>query len=269
MMVLVLMQGQRVAILRLELLTSGCRASSFSVCSRTTFATAAAGFSPSDEPITDACVIGAGYAGLSAARELTKAKRSVILLEAASRIGGRALDHQWPSGAVTELGVEFLGHRSDAPATYKLFVDELKLSIYSHGAFVANASFWRGASRARYGCFAPALQQARDLTAWLFVQLRISRFEKRGELLAVMEQVANLAIEHLVSPRERSAGHRVLRHHLRLRQACGTRHSTLMQASRQPQEFCAARSTWSTSREAASGRPTTKPHLRGSTALTA
>ena len=77
---------------------------------------------------------------LCAARELTKAKRSVILLEAASRIGGRALDHQWPSGAVTELGVEFLGHRSDAPATYKLFVDELKLSIYSHGAFVANAS---------------------------------------------------------------------------------------------------------------------------------
>lgn len=109
-------------------------------------AAAVAGFSPTEEPInagesvTDACVIGAGYAGLSAARELTKAKRSVVLLEASSRIGGRALDHQWPSGAVTELGVEFLGHRSDAPATYKLFVDELKLSIYSHGAFVANAT---------------------------------------------------------------------------------------------------------------------------------
>ena len=69
-------------------------------------------------------------------------------------------------------------------------VDELPLlpCFLTSPAFVANASFWRGASRARYGCFAPALQQARDLTAWLFVQLRISRFEKRGELLEVMER---------------------------------------------------------------------------------
>jgi len=38
----------------------------------------------------DVAVIGAGAAGIAAARKLTSAGRSVVILEASNRIGGRA-----------------------------------------------------------------------------------------------------------------------------------------------------------------------------------
>jgi monoamine oxidase len=54
----------------------------------------------------DVIVIGAGAAGLAAARELSAAQLKVIVLEARERIGGRINTHfdQWP----IELGAEFV-----------------------------------------------------------------------------------------------------------------------------------------------------------------
>ncbi len=54
-------------------------------------------------------VIGAGVAGLAAARELTRAGRSVLLVEARDRIGGRILTHHDSRlGIPVELGAEFV-----------------------------------------------------------------------------------------------------------------------------------------------------------------
>jgi len=64
----------------------------------------------------DVIVIGAGAAGLAAAAHLARAGRSVLLLEARDRIGGR-IDTFFEAGSATpiELGAEFIhGH---APAT--------------------------------------------------------------------------------------------------------------------------------------------------------
>ncbi len=52
-------------------------------------------------------VIGAGVAGLTAARDLTAAGVRVLVLEARARLGGRVLTHHTPDGPV-ELGAEFV-----------------------------------------------------------------------------------------------------------------------------------------------------------------
>ena len=52
-------------------------------------------------------IIGAGVAGLTAARDLTAAGVRVLVLEARERIGGRVMTHHAPEGPI-ELGAEFV-----------------------------------------------------------------------------------------------------------------------------------------------------------------
>jgi monoamine oxidase len=61
---------------------------------------------------TDVLVIGAGAAGLAAAAELGRAGRSVLLVEARDRVGGRCDTRRLPGIAVpVELGAEFIHGR--------------------------------------------------------------------------------------------------------------------------------------------------------------
>jgi monoamine oxidase len=63
----------------------------------------------------DVLVIGAGAAGLAAAAELARAGRSVLILEARSRIGGRCHTCRLPGvAAPVELGAEFIHGRPEA-----------------------------------------------------------------------------------------------------------------------------------------------------------
>lgn len=61
-------------------------------------------------------VVGAGLAGLTATRELKAAGRSVVLLEARERVGGRLLGHALGGGKVVDLGGEYFGDKSTAIA---------------------------------------------------------------------------------------------------------------------------------------------------------
>ncbi|MDN3624071.1 FAD-dependent oxidoreductase [Methylobacterium isbiliense] len=58
--------------------------------------------------IVDVVVIGAGLAGLSAARCLKDRGASVTVLEARSRVGGRARTERLPSGHAVDHGAQFL-----------------------------------------------------------------------------------------------------------------------------------------------------------------
>ncbi|WP_328374788.1 FAD-dependent oxidoreductase [Streptomyces sp. NBC_00440] len=59
--------------------------------------------------MTDAVVIGAGYAGLSAALRLHEQGLGVVVLEASSRVGGRVLSEERPSGPVVDHGGQWVG----------------------------------------------------------------------------------------------------------------------------------------------------------------
>src|SRR5690242_21845259 len=61
----------------------------------------------------DVCVVGAGFAGLTAARDLVNAGKSVVVLEARNVVGGRVQNHELRGGKVSERGGTFVGPTQD------------------------------------------------------------------------------------------------------------------------------------------------------------
>jgi monoamine oxidase len=124
---------------------------------------------------TDVVIIGAGAAGLSAARALAQAGLSVELLEARDRVGGRILTVPDAGGYPLELGAEFV--HGEPPVTLAL-AREAGASMVA-----AETSHWQ----LRDGGLAPAddvLEAAQRL---------MRRAESAGEDLSVNAFLARLA----------------------------------------------------------------------------
>ncbi len=76
--------------------------------------------------MTDVIVVGAGLAGLAAARDLDRAGCDVLVLEARDRPGGRVEQTEIPDGRVVQLGGELVG---DFHTAYLGLAAELGLSL--------------------------------------------------------------------------------------------------------------------------------------------
>ena len=74
----------------------------------------------------DVIVVGAGLAGLSAARDLETGGASVTVLEARDRVGGRVEQVRLDDGRLVQLGGEVVGNGHTA---YLDLVEELGLTL--------------------------------------------------------------------------------------------------------------------------------------------
>ena len=86
----------------------------------------------------DVCVVGAGYAGLTAARRLSQNAKTVVVLEARDRVGGRIWTHHLSDGSPVDRGGAWLAPKHDAMfglaremgvSTYKTWVKGAHLLV--------------------------------------------------------------------------------------------------------------------------------------------
>jgi len=86
----------------------------------------------------DVVVVGAGLAGLTAARELQKQGLKVVVVEAAGRIGGRVYGEKNKHVGYVELGAQFVGKTHSA---LKKALRQYKIKTYK-----CVPEFWKGAA---------------------------------------------------------------------------------------------------------------------------
>jgi len=100
-----------------------------------------------DDRAADVAIVGAGLAGLAAARALRAEGRDVVVLEARDRVGGRTLNEPIGDGKVVELGAQWVGPTQDRVLA---LMDELGLESFPTHAEGENL-FERGGELTRYG----------------------------------------------------------------------------------------------------------------------
>ena len=102
---------------------------------------------------TDVLVLGAGLAGLVAARDLTRAGLRVRVLEARDRVGGRTLNADLGDGQVVEAGGQWVGPQQTALLA---LAGELGVETHATHGEGANLLEWKGRVR-RYTGTIPRL----------------------------------------------------------------------------------------------------------------
>ncbi len=95
----------------------------------------------------DVVVVGAGFAGLTAARELTQQGHDVLVFEGRDRVGGRSFTGN-VAGLPVDLGGSFVGPTQDAVLALAAELGVPTTPTYHDGK---NVIFWRGAARAYSG----------------------------------------------------------------------------------------------------------------------
>jgi monoamine oxidase len=127
----------------------------------------------------DVCVVGAGYAGLTAAHRLSQGGRSVAVLEARDRVGGRIWTHELSDGSVVDRGGGWLGPKHDA-----IFGLAGEMGVSTYKTYVKGAHLLVGEGRTRkYTGLIPKISPLAIITLAL-AQSKINRMAKQLPLEA-------------------------------------------------------------------------------------
>ncbi|MEX0682875.1 MAG: FAD-dependent oxidoreductase [Dehalococcoidia bacterium] len=102
-----------------------------------------------DQIDTDVCVVGAGYAGLTAARRVSQAGLTAVIVEARGRVGGRVWTCQLEDGTPLDMGGTWVGPGQDAVYALALELGISTYPTYATGETVfvdaqGNVSSYRG-----------------------------------------------------------------------------------------------------------------------------
>jgi monoamine oxidase len=125
----------------------------------------------------DVCVIGAGYAGLTAARRLTQGGRSVVVLEARDRVGGRVWTHDLGGGSAVDRGAGWVAPGHDA---IQGLARELGVSLYK--TYTAGSHLLIGGGRTRrYKGVVPLMGPVPVIT----LTLALARLDRMAKQLPV------------------------------------------------------------------------------------
>ncbi|MGI9183816.1 MAG: flavin monoamine oxidase family protein [Solirubrobacteraceae bacterium] len=119
---------------------------------------------PPPQRQADAVVVGAGLSGLMAARRLVAAGKSVIVLEARDRVGGRTLNHPLGGGKIIEVGGEWVGPTQDhlMALAKELGIGTFKTYNTGNNVYHANGTVLRYASGGPLGPVPPDPTGAAD-----------------------------------------------------------------------------------------------------------